>query len=40
MLDGQKVGVAATPTVFVNGLQVRDTSYEGVKAAVEAALKR
>jgi protein-disulfide isomerase len=40
MLDGQKVGVAATPTVFANGLQVRDASYEGVKAAVEAALKR
>jgi protein-disulfide isomerase len=40
MLDGQKLGVAATPTVFVNGLRVRDASYEGVKAAVEAALKR
>ena len=37
--DGQKVGVSGTPTVFANGLQVRDTSYEGVKAAVEAALK-
>jgi protein-disulfide isomerase len=37
--DGMKAGVSATPTVFANGVQVRDTSYEGVKAAVEAALK-
>jgi protein-disulfide isomerase len=37
--DGLKAGVSATPTVFANGVRVRDTSYEGVKAAVEAALK-
>ncbi len=37
--DGLKAGVSATPTVFANGVQVRDTSYEGVQAAVEAALK-
>ena len=37
--DGLKAGVSATPAVFANGVQVRDTSYEGVKAAVEAALK-
>ena len=37
--DGQKVGVSGTPAVFANGLRVREASYEGVKAAVEAALK-
>jgi protein-disulfide isomerase len=39
MLEGQKLGVAATPTVFANGVRVADLSYEGLKAAVEAALK-
>jgi hypothetical protein len=31
---------AATPVIFANGLRLRDASYEGVKAVVEAALKR
>ncbi|HEV7891231.1 MAG TPA: thioredoxin domain-containing protein [Pyrinomonadaceae bacterium] len=39
MLDGQKLGVSGTPAVFANGVPVKDSSYEGVKAAVEAALK-
>jgi protein-disulfide isomerase len=39
LLDGQKVGVSGTPAVFANGMPVKDSSYEGVKAAVEAALK-
>jgi protein-disulfide isomerase len=39
LLDGQKLGVSGTPAVFANGMPVKDFSYEGVKAAVEAALK-
>jgi protein-disulfide isomerase len=39
LLDGQKVGVSGTPSFFLNGRHVHDLSYEGLKAAVEAALK-
>lgn len=38
LLDGQRVGVSGTPSLFVNGRRVGDRSYEGLKAAVEAAL--
>jgi protein-disulfide isomerase len=37
--DGERVGVAGTPTVFVNGRRVERASYEALKAAVEAALR-
>ena len=37
--DGISFGVGATPAVFANGVPVHDSTYEGVKAAVEAALK-
>ncbi|HEX8179093.1 MAG TPA: thioredoxin domain-containing protein [Pyrinomonadaceae bacterium] len=37
--DGDRVGVAGTPTIFVNGRRVADRSYEALKAAIEAALK-
>lgn len=40
LLDGEKVGVNGTPSLFVNGRRVSDRSYEGLKAAVEAALHR
>jgi protein-disulfide isomerase len=36
--DGDRVGVMGTPTVFLNGSRINDTSYDGIKAAVEAAL--
>jgi protein-disulfide isomerase len=36
--DGDRVGVLGTPTVFLNGRRVADTSYEGLKAAIDAAL--
>ncbi|MGB8509951.1 MAG: thioredoxin domain-containing protein [Pyrinomonadaceae bacterium] len=39
MLEGQRVGVNATPSLYVNGRSVSDRSYEGLKAAIEAALK-
>lgn len=37
--DGIGFGVNSTPTIFVNGRQVMDRSYEALKAAIEAALK-
>jgi protein-disulfide isomerase len=38
--DGGLVGVDSTPTVFINGRRVRDKTAEGLKAAIEAALKQ
>lgn len=37
MADAQALGVQGTPTVFVNGEQVR-TGYDDIAAAIEAAL--
>src|SRR5437763_1703605 len=37
--DGQKAGINQTPTLFINGRRVDDRTYEGVKAAPDAALK-
>jgi protein-disulfide isomerase len=37
--DGNKLGVNATPTVFINGKRIKDKSRESLKAAIEAALK-
>jgi len=39
MLDGARLGVEGTPTIFVNGRRISDRSYEGIKAVIEAALK-
>jgi protein-disulfide isomerase len=39
MADGDRVGVAGTPTIFVNGRRVENASYDALKAAIEAALK-
>ncbi|HEV7891230.1 MAG TPA: thioredoxin domain-containing protein [Pyrinomonadaceae bacterium] len=38
--DGQKVGISGTPTIFVNGKRAADASYDTLKAALEAALKK
>lgn len=38
VMNGQKIGVNGTPSLFVNGRRVSDRSYEGLKAAIEAAL--
>lgn len=38
-LDGQKVGVNGTPTLFINGRRIADRSYEGMKAVLDASLK-
>src|SRR5205085_1519666 len=39
-LEGDKLGVARTPTIYINGRRSVDITYGGLKAAVEAALKR
>ena len=39
MLDGQKVGVSGTPSFFINGRRTPERTYEGLKAAIDAALK-
>jgi protein-disulfide isomerase len=37
--DGDKAGVNSTPTVFINGKRARERTLEGLRAAIEAALK-
>jgi len=37
--DGMKLGINATPTIFINGRRVRMTDYEQLKANVDAAFK-
>jgi protein-disulfide isomerase len=38
VLDGQSVGVGGTPTLYLNGRRVADSSYEGLRTAIESAL--
>ena len=40
VIDGHKLGVNGTPTIYINGKRVSDYSYENVKAVIEAALKQ
>ena len=40
MQDAVRVGVKGTPTIFVNGRLVTDRTYEGLKSAIEEALKQ
>jgi protein-disulfide isomerase len=40
LLDAQRFGISSTPTFFVNGRRAKDGSYESLKAAIEAALKK
>jgi protein-disulfide isomerase len=37
--DGNAIGVSSTPSIFINGRRVDDRTAEGLKSAVEAALK-
>ena len=39
VMDGRKLGIKGTPTVYINGKRVSDNSFESLKFAVEAALK-
>jgi protein-disulfide isomerase len=36
--DGLRIGVRATPTVFVNGRRISENTYESLKVAIEGAL--
>lgn len=37
--EGIRMGVSGTPTVFINGQQLKNKRLEGFKAAIDAALK-
>jgi protein-disulfide isomerase len=39
VIDGRKLGIHGTPTIYINGKRISDNSYESVKSAVESALK-
>ena len=39
VVDGRRLGINGTPTLYINGKRVPDNSYEGVKTAIESALK-
>jgi len=39
LMDGHKLGINGTPTIYINGKRVADNSYESVKSAIEATLK-
>jgi protein-disulfide isomerase len=39
ILDGRKLGINGTPTLYINGKRLSDNSYESMKSAIEAALK-
>ena len=39
LVDGEKIGVDSTPTVFINGKRTRARTREDLRAAIEAALK-
>ncbi|MEA2206037.1 MAG: hypothetical protein QOE77_2813 [Blastocatellia bacterium] len=36
--DGESYGIHGTPTIFVNGVQVKELSAEGLRAAIDAAM--
>jgi protein-disulfide isomerase len=38
--DGEKYGVTATPTIFINGVRLREVSAEAFKTALERAFVR
>lgn len=38
VMDGRKLGINGTPTLYINGKRVADNSYETLKSAIEAAL--
>ena len=40
MADGANYGITSTPTIFVNGIKIRQFSAESFKKAIERALKK
>jgi protein-disulfide isomerase len=39
VIDGHKLGINGTPTLYINGRRISDNSYEAMKSAIETALK-
>jgi len=39
LMEGRKLGINGTPTLYVNGKRVSDNSYESLKSAIDTALK-
>jgi len=39
LMDGHKLGVNGTPTLYINGKRISDNSYASLKSAIESALK-
>ena len=39
LVDGRKLGVNGTPTLYINGKRMSDNSYASLKSAIEIALK-
>lgn len=39
MVDGRRLGISGTPTLYVNGKRISDNSYASLKSAIEIALK-
>ena len=38
--DGRQAGVRGTPTVFINGIRLRDRSLQGFQAAIDKQLQK
>jgi len=38
--DGRQAGVRGTPTIFVNGIRLRDRSLKGFQAAIDKQLEK
>ena len=38
--DGQKAGVRGTPTIFINGIRLKDRSLKGFQAAIDKQLEK
>lgn len=39
LIDGRKLGINGTPTLYINGKRLSNNSYETLKSAIEQALK-
>lgn len=39
LVDGRKLGINGTPTLYINGKRISDNSYATLKSAIETALK-
>lgn len=39
LIDGRKLGINGTPTLYINGRRLSNNSYETLKSAIEQALK-